>query len=341
MNQKKPFPKFLFLFYFLAIAAGIFAFYNLGEIEKAQALLRQVRPIFLLLALGFQALTYFVVGNIYRSLVSFYGDGNKIKKADMFQAVIVALFMTQAIPTGGLSGNGFLFYYFQKKAVSLKNSFKTIFSELFTYYFTHLILLVVLFLYTYTFFRSEVSHSTWMAGILGFWVFLFLSLACFLLGTKKFNSWLKKILLKKGGLGWLARKIIPQLYLEKVDDSEWENPLKTLEKNKIYLFRLAAWQAIVFFLDAATIYVLFISFGSHPNPLAIAFGFMLTKVIAILAVSPGALIFFESALVYFYTTLGIPLETAVIITLLFRALSFWLPMPFGLFLSRRLTKQKV
>jgi len=102
------------------------------------------------------------------------------------------------------------------------------------------------------------------------------------------------------------------------------------------LWQPAFWQLMVFLADTVTIVLLFNGFNFHPPFFGILIGLILTKIIAMISISPGALVFFEGAMVLFYTSFNIPLHLAVIVTLLFRALSFWLPMPFGLFLYRHL-----
>jgi len=55
------------------------------------------------------------------------------------------------------------------------------------------------------------------------------------------------------------------------------------------------------------------------------------------SITPGALIFYEGGMTLFYTLLGIPAGGAFVVTMLYRALSFWLPMPVGLLLYRKLS----
>jgi uncharacterized protein (TIRG00374 family) len=70
----------------------------------------------------------------------------------------------------------------------------------------------------------------------------------------------------------------------------------------------------------------------------ISLALLLSLVIGALPISPGSLIIYESAMTYFFTTLGAPLHAALIITLLYRFLTFWMPIPIGMFLFRTLKK---
>jgi uncharacterized protein (TIRG00374 family) len=73
----------------------------------------------------------------------------------------------------------------------------------------------------------------------------------------------------------------------------------------------------------------------------VAFAVLLAIVIGALPISPGSLIAYEGAMTYFLTVLGSPVHAALIVTLLFRFLTFWLPMPVGLFLYRNLQKKRI
>ncbi|HEY6063496.1 MAG TPA: hypothetical protein VIV35_07795, partial [Chitinophagaceae bacterium] len=47
-------------------------------------------------------------------------------------------------------------------------------------------------------------------------------------------------------------------------------------------------------------------------------------------------ILYEGSMTFFYVHFGVPVAVAAVATLLYRALSFWLPIPVGFFLYRRL-----
>ena len=108
----------------------------------------------------------------------------------------------------------------------------------------------------------------------------------------------------------------------------------------MFFFRTLGWQLLTVFADIFTIYALYR--GLH---LAVPLSFVilcfgLTLVVSMVSIVPGALVFYESAMTLFYVTLGINVHMALIVTLLFRGLSFWLPMPLGFLLYHRLTRSR-
>jgi len=122
---------------------------------------------------------------------------------------------------------------------------------------------------------------------------------------------------------------------EEFSHEEWESPFEFIKNEKKYLFLPLFFQILIFFVDALTIYFLFMGFNFPVNFLTILAGFVLTKIVAMASFSPGGLVFFEGAMVLFYSSFGIPAQLVLIVTLMFRILSFWLPLPFGVIFYRK------
>lgn len=96
---------------------------------------------------------------------------------------------------------------------------------------------------------------------------------------------------------------------------------------------------MVIFLDILTVYAILQGFQNTLSIEKISLAVVLSQVIGSLPISPGSLVAYESAMTYFLTILGTPLHAALIVTLMFRFLTFWLPIPVGLILYRNLAKK--
>jgi len=55
----------------------------------------------------------------------------------------------------------------------------------------------------------------------------------------------------------------------------------------------------------------------------ITLGVLCSLIIGAQSISPGSLIVYESAMTYFFTKFGAPIHAALIITFLYRFLTFW------------------
>ena len=94
-------------------------------------------------------------------------------------------------------------------------------------------------------------------------------------------------------------------------------------------------QGAVIAADTATLWALVRSLGASLPPNLVFGSFMLSSVFRSVAFSPGGLGAFEASSVYTLKRAGLPLAVAFSATLLFRGLSFWLPMLPGLWATRR------
>lgn len=88
-------------------------------------------------------------------------------------------------------------------------------------------------------------------------------------------------------------------------------------------------------LDAATLWAVFRALGEPTDFLTAFAGFLMASVVSAIGLVPLGLGTFEASLVATLSLLGVEVEVALAATLLFRGLTFWLPMLPGLWLARR------
>ncbi len=94
------------------------------------------------------------------------------------------------------------------------------------------------------------------------------------------------------------------------------------------------FQLAIVLLDAATVWVLIRSLRETASPTGVFASFMVSTLLRTISIVPGGLGAFEAASVLTLKVAGVPLAVALAATLLFRGLSFWLPMVPGLVFSR-------
>jgi uncharacterized protein (TIRG00374 family) len=68
---------------------------------------------------------------------------------------------------------------------------------------------------------------------------------------------------------------------------------------------------------------------AKPNPWSVLLAFVAASVLSMIPITPGGLGFVEAGLTALLVTAGIGADAAVAATLLFRLVSFWLPLPIG------------
>ena len=89
--------------------------------------------------------------------------------------------------------------------------------------------------------------------------------------------------------------------------------------------------------DAATVWTMFRAIGVRAAPQTVFASFALSTVARTIGIVPGGLGVFEAVSVATLRLLGVPLASSLGATLLFRGLSYWLPMLPGTLAAHRET----
>jgi len=244
------------------------------------------------------------------------------------------------MPSAGVSGNTFVLSYFYRQGIKWRDALKIVIFELATYYGAALaIFLLLLFYFTFSF-TEKISGIFYTFIFLGIVIFSLAIAAILFIGTRRqLPAFLRKV------AGWkplvsLERRfqtMLTELRLTEEENSGIISWQFLKEKKRRALAGPLGWQLLLTLFDSLTIYLLFAGFNVKFSLVYVILGLMATRVVALFSFIPGALIFFEGSMIFFYSLLGVPAGMALIVTLLFRFLSFWLPMPAGLFYYKRLS----
>ena len=128
---------------------------------------------------------------------------------------------------------------------------------------------------------------------------------------------------------WLAANWAEQIATEAIEASL---AMVTYPQRVV---RTLAVALMVHLVGLASLYALFIAF-QHPirfGPLVA--GFAVGQLFLIVSPTPMGIGVVEGVMVLVYNSMGVPTETAAVVTLAYRGLSLWLPLFIGFFLLRR------
>ena len=94
------------------------------------------------------------------------------------------------------------------------------------------------------------------------------------------------------------------------------------------------WQALLYaggrwLLDYLTLLAALIAVGANPRPSLVLLSFVAAQALGSLPLTPGGLGFVEAGLTGTLALAGVPAGQAVVATLAYRLVSFWLPLPAG------------
>ena len=105
--------------------------------------------------------------------------------------------------------------------------------------------------------------------------------------------------------------------------------MKILFTSSELLTRAGLWAAANWLLDAASLWVFLLAFGSVVSPIDVLVAYGLANILAVIPLTPSGLGVIELTIVAVLKGFGVPGEVAAAGVLSWRLVNFWLPIPFG------------
>lgn len=338
-------PKFSvrrFLFYVITLAALILIYLKFSELRLIKELVEGSNYAWLIAIVAVQVLSYCFLAMNYREVLRIKDLEVGIK--ELFPVTFVIQFLNQALPSAGISGQAFFVQYLKKFGLAVSEGIGRAILELTSLYMA---------------FGSFFIISTvimWQTGTVGrhpeikifLYIFLFLALLALSLffalqGNKKgaasqwligrLHSFFESRKKKKEAMGETAVNHAEHVRMV-YDQFKNSLSLHVLKKHARAFWLAYAWQNAVLFLNFITLLIICYALGSRVNIFAAFVVFTLTRFLGMIAVVPGALGVFEGGMTLLFVSFGMPANVAFAVTLIYRAFTFWLPMPIGWLIYR-------
>ncbi|MFH1071902.1 MAG: lysylphosphatidylglycerol synthase transmembrane domain-containing protein [Nanoarchaeota archaeon] len=302
---------------------------NLSRAADLFSVAIRIAPGWLLIAIGLQAMTYLFAANIYRAIIRLLGYTAKLSR--LYLACITVFFLNQTVPSGGVSGNAFLFKLLERMKMPQGKKVLVVVLDLMIYYTAFVVL--VLFGLFYLIIHKELDKAYLAPLFLAFGLLLGVSYLFLHLAHKK-SRLQKFIVFLASHLSRIRKKRLKLARLLFFVDDLFEG--KQIVKQHIRRFIMPLFfQFCIFFLSALTIAALFRGFGYKAHLTIVIAGLAISLLLSMVSFIPGGLGVFEASMAFVYANLGVPTIYALIVTLLYRVISFWLPLPFGLLIYRK------
>ncbi|MGE0813325.1 MAG: magnesium-translocating P-type ATPase [Vicinamibacterales bacterium] len=297
------------------LAAVVGATLHFADERAFVDLVERSEPWWLALAVLLQAATYVAQGAIWRAVVLTCGAALAWPTA--LTLSLAKLFVDQAVPSGGLSSSVLVAKALEKRGLPPPAVHASILVNIASYHLAYAAALAVAL-------AVLVRHQDASMPVLAA-AGVFLAFCAGMSGAV------------------LALAGRPHPRLAAVRRVPLAGPmLDVLERADGALVRSArleavagAWQAGIVLLDAATMWTLIAALGVRGSAGGVFASFMVASLFRTMGIVPGGLGTFEATSVLTLRIAGVDLATALSATLLFRGLSFWLPMAPGYWCSRR------
>ncbi|MDY7523649.1 lysylphosphatidylglycerol synthase transmembrane domain-containing protein [Sphingomonas sp. 10B4] len=299
------------------LSVGVLAFgvLHFSDLESFGQMLRQAQPLWLLAAVGLQVITYMSVSLGWKLVLD--KAGSPLGLTRLIPVAISKLFADAIIPAAGMGGNVVLVDRLVKLGGPRGAAVAALLITMIGYYaaFAIFALLMLLMLWLHG------KATPLLVGIVT--AFLLVALA-----IPSLALWLRR----RGShplSPFLEHIPIVHSLLHVVGEA----PAKLLADRSL-LAGVAACNATIFLVDAATLQVCLFALG-HPTGYSTAFiALMGASILAALAPIPMGLGSFEAGSTAMLSLLGIPVPAALAGTLLLRGFTLWLPLLPGLMLMR-------
>ena len=298
------------------LAVVVYAALRSSEQEQILRLMQRAQPWWVAAAVLLQVLTYATESGIWLRVGE--ASGHRLSRRKAFELSVAKLFVDQAIPSAGVGSGVFVAKALEQRQMPERAVKAAVLLNFASFYLSFVMAMALALV-------MMIRHGHVHRVILGTAV---VSLV--------FASAVSALLLAASGhglnrvAGWLShlpvlRKVYA--YLATADPKLVRGP--RLLRDTILL------QLAIIVLDVGTIWALIASFGIKAPIGAVFTSFMIASMVRMMGIVPGGLGTFEASSVLMLRLAGVDLPVALSATLLFRGLSFWLPMLPGWWLAHR------
>lgn len=328
-----------FTFILVLFLGAAFAYLSFGELESIARTLQHGNIWFILLAVLIEFAWFAVAGLIFQSLYHVLGMKDTVYRLSLL--VASANFINIIAPSAGVGGVAVFISNARRNGQSVG---KVTVASMLYLFLDYLVFLFVLTLGLIVLVRrndldpTEIAASGVMFAIaagLGFLLYL---------GSRSADA-------LGNALAWMARLVnrivspfIHRDYLSEARAHEFAhemaNDLKSLPENVHTLGIPFLYSFVSKALLMCVLLVIFIAFQVPFSVGTIIGGFAISYLFLVVSPTPSGVGIVEGIMPLALSSLRVPWSEAVIITLAYRGITFWMPLGFGAIAFRMLEREK-
>src|SRR5512138_149338 len=328
-----------FIIVMVLFLGAAFVYLSFGELESIVRTLRQGNLWFVLLAIAIQLVWFLVAGLIFQSLYHVLGIKDSLYRLAMLSAS--ANFINVVAPTGGVGGMAVFISNARKNGQSVG---KVTVASMLYLFLDYLVFLFVLALGLIVLFRrndldpTEIAASAVMFAIAaGLGSLLYIgSRSADALGNAL--AWMARLVNR------IARPFIHREYLSEARAHEFAHEMaEDLKALPEQVHRLSIPFLYSFASKALLMGVLVSLFMAFQVPFSagtIIGGFAISYLFLVVSPTPSGVGIVEGIMPLALSSLRVPWGDAVIITLAYRGITFWLPLGVGALAFRTVGGEK-
>lgn len=284
---------------------------------------------------------FFYIGSaiITRTVLRMTGD--KLKFFDVLKIAVMDSFSVQFLPLGTFGEAAVDYYFYRAKNVRTSHIVLMFVAR------TIIVWLAFAFIYLIGVAFSPINSQLGPEKLLIVWLIYFLALIIFFYLIYLYFK--KDQLLKKASVfAHFVNRLSPLFKFRKIEMQKIPGLVdKVYEATSILArnrrLQISAALGALFFWggDIFCLYFAFLGFGYRPALAMVIFTYAIARILATISFIPGGVGITEASMSLIFIGFGVPAPTALAATLIFRFLTFWLPIPIGFFSFLSLQKEYI
>jgi len=308
---------------------------RLSEIKKLADTLLAGQWQWVAVAALSQVVYYIIYTALYQS--AFLTVGVKSRLSELLPVTFASIFMNVAAPSGGASSAALFADDAAKRSQSAARAAVGTLLVLVADFSAFLVVLLVGMIYLFA--NHDLKFYESIAA-----VFLLVIIggltALLLLGLWR-QQWLQSLLARVQRLAnRIARMIkrpdfLDDAWVEK-NTAEFTEAAMAITAQPGMLLRTVGIAFAAHLVDLTSLFVLFLAFHQKVHFGVLVAGYSMGILFWVVSIAPQGIGVVEGMMTLVFTSLGVPIERATVISLAFRGLTFWLPLGIGFVVLRRL-----
>jgi Mg2+-importing ATPase len=301
------------------LIAVIVAAIHYAEQRAFVGLMERANPAWVIVAIALQAGTYVAQGAVWRRVAS--AADYRLSWRTTLELSLAKLFADQALPSAGLSSSVLVARALEQRRIASGAVRASVVINIASYHLAYVLTLTAALAVLFA--RHEANTVVLTTAVLFLLFSIGLAAAVLALAGRPHERLARAVRGLRG-----VRTTLD--FVSRADAH--------LVRGARVIVDTTLWQAAIVVLDATTMWVLIRALGATASPGGVFAAFMVASLFRTMGIVPGGLGTFEATSVLMLRMTGVDLAVALSATLLFRGLTFWLPMLPGYWFSRRVVR---
>lgn len=312
---------------------------RLAEITHIVTTLLHGRWQWIVVAAGLQLTYYILFATVYHEAL--YTVGVKSTVRHLLPLLLSSLAVNVAAPSASTAGAMLFIDDAAQRGQSPAKAAAGALLQLITEFSAFTLIILVGFIYLFT------HHSLYSYQIIGFAILLLLTgglSSLFLVGLwwprhlRHTLEWLQRLITLI--TGWINRASPLHPHWAAKNAIEFIEAALAITRRPSRLFTTFVIAVLTQLVNMTSLYALFLAFYQPLSIGQVTAGFAVGMLFGIVSPVPSGIGIVEAVMPLVYISLGIPGETATVVTLAWRGLGFWIPLALGFFFLPRLRSFK-